>query len=183
MLDEVKVCVGYVGEDGAKYDHVPYHQSVLHKVKPVYETFPGWKTEVGEARTLDALPSEARDFVRFVEEFAGRAVRVRDGRPRTRADHHAACVTAHPRRARSCDAGLRREGPRRRLRRARARARRGRCSVSTSSTRCTRRPATPGIAADGVTCHPLDANDPAAVAALAASSPSTSWCRRPTASS
>ena len=49
VLDEVKVCVGYVGEDGARYDHVPYHQSVLHKVKPVYETFPGWRTEIGDA--------------------------------------------------------------------------------------------------------------------------------------
>ena len=51
--------------------HTPYHQSVLHKVTPVYETFPGWNTEVGDARTLDELPSKARDFVRFVEEFAG----------------------------------------------------------------------------------------------------------------
>jgi len=71
VLDEVKVCVGYVGDDGTRYDHVPYHQSVLHKVKPVFETFPGWKTEIGDARSLDQLPSEARDFVRFVEEFAG----------------------------------------------------------------------------------------------------------------
>src|SRR5215510_12960284 len=70
-LDEVKVCVGYVGDDGTRYDHVPYHQSVLHKVRPVFETFPGWKTEIGEARSLDQLPSEARDFVRFVESYAG----------------------------------------------------------------------------------------------------------------
>jgi adenylosuccinate synthase len=71
VLDEVKVCVAYVGDDGTRYDHVPYHQSVLHKAKPVFETFPGWGTDIGDARTLDALPSEARDFVRFVEELAG----------------------------------------------------------------------------------------------------------------
>ena len=31
-LDELKVCVAYEGDDGTRYDHVPYHQSVLHKV-------------------------------------------------------------------------------------------------------------------------------------------------------
>jgi len=60
-----------VGDDGKKYDHVPYHQSVLHKVKPVFETFPGWRTEIGDARTFEDLPPNARSFVRFVEEFAG----------------------------------------------------------------------------------------------------------------
>ena len=50
----------------------PYHQSVLHKVKPIFETFPGWRTEIGDARTLRRPPAgRARDFVRFVEEFAG----------------------------------------------------------------------------------------------------------------
>jgi adenylosuccinate synthase len=34
---EIKVCVAYEGDDGTRYDHVPYHQSVLHKVKPIYE--------------------------------------------------------------------------------------------------------------------------------------------------
>ncbi len=44
---------------------------MLHKVKPIYEVFPGWTTEVGDARSMDELPANARSFVRFVEEFAG----------------------------------------------------------------------------------------------------------------
>jgi len=40
-LAEIKVCVAYEGESGERYEHVPYHQSVLHKVRPVYETLPG----------------------------------------------------------------------------------------------------------------------------------------------
>ena len=32
------MCVAYEGDDGTRYEHVPYHQSVLHKVRPVYET-------------------------------------------------------------------------------------------------------------------------------------------------
>ena len=28
--------------DGERFEHLPYHQSVLHKAKPVYEELPGW---------------------------------------------------------------------------------------------------------------------------------------------
>jgi adenylosuccinate synthase len=70
-FEELKVCVAYEDEDGKRYEHVPYHQSVLHKVKPVYETLPGWKTEIERAGRIEDLPNSARDYVRFVEEFAG----------------------------------------------------------------------------------------------------------------
>jgi adenylosuccinate synthase len=65
------VCVGYVGEDGTCYDHVPYHQSVLHKVRPVYETLPGWEVEIESAGRLEELPPRAREYVKFVEDFVG----------------------------------------------------------------------------------------------------------------
>jgi adenylosuccinate synthase len=70
-LAELKVCVAYEGEDGTRYDHVPYHQSVLHKVRPVYETLPGWEREITEAERIEDLPAAARDYVRFVEKLAG----------------------------------------------------------------------------------------------------------------
>jgi adenylosuccinate synthase len=70
-LDEIKVCVAYEGEDGTRYEHVPYHQSVLHKVRPVYETLPGWRKEIDSAERIDDLPAEARELVRFVESLAG----------------------------------------------------------------------------------------------------------------
>jgi adenylosuccinate synthase len=70
-LAELKVCVAYEGEDGTRYDHVPYHQSVLHKVRPVYETLPGWQSEITEVERLEDLPAAARDYVRFVEKLAG----------------------------------------------------------------------------------------------------------------
>ena len=93
VLDEVKVCVGYVGDDGTRYDHVPYHQSVLHKVKPVYETFPGWKyrgRRRAHARRAAVEGSRLRALRRGVR---GRAVRVRHGGPRPRADHHTTGMT------------------------------------------------------------------------------------------
>ena len=68
---EVKVCVAYEGDDGTRYEHVPYHQSVLHKVRPVYETVPGWGSEIDGAGRIEDLPAAARDYIRFVEELAG----------------------------------------------------------------------------------------------------------------
>jgi adenylosuccinate synthase len=70
-LPELKVCVGYRGEDGTRYDHVPYHQSVIHKVKPIYETFKGWESDIERAERLDELPPEAREYVKFIEDYTG----------------------------------------------------------------------------------------------------------------
>jgi adenylosuccinate synthase len=70
-LAELKVCVAYEGDDGKRYEHVPYHQSVLHKVRPVYETLPGWQCDIEGAARIDDLPNAARDYVRFIEKIAG----------------------------------------------------------------------------------------------------------------
>lgn len=70
-LEELKVCVAYEDETGKRYDHVPYHQSILHKVKPVYETLPGWGSEIETAERREQLPAQARDYVQFIEDFTG----------------------------------------------------------------------------------------------------------------
>ena len=85
-FSELKVCVAYEGEDGTRYDHVPYHQSVLHKVRPIYETLPGWGSDIDEASRLDELPAAAR--LRAVRREAGRCPgELRLGRTGTRAGH------------------------------------------------------------------------------------------------
>ena len=68
-LKELKVCVGYLGDDGTRYEHVPYHQSVMHKIKPIYETLPGWGTDIERAEKISDLPIEAKDYVQFIEDF------------------------------------------------------------------------------------------------------------------
>ena len=70
-FDTLKICVAYEDDQGTRYDHVPYHQSIVHKVRPVYETLPGWGHDIEQAETLDQLPAQARDYVRFIEEFVG----------------------------------------------------------------------------------------------------------------
>jgi adenylosuccinate synthase len=70
VFDTVKVCVAYEA-DGKRYEHVPYHQSVLHKVTPVYEALPGWKTELSKVTRPADLPQAARDYIAFLEAQVG----------------------------------------------------------------------------------------------------------------
>ena len=67
VFDTLRVCVAYDAE-GDRHYHLPYHQSVLHKVTPVYEDLPGWKTDLTKATTLEELPKEACDYLEFLAE-------------------------------------------------------------------------------------------------------------------
>ena len=69
-FDTVKVCVAYEA-DGKRYEHVPYHQSVLHKVTPVYEELPGWGVDLSSITSPAQLPKEAREYVAFLEKVTG----------------------------------------------------------------------------------------------------------------
>jgi len=69
-FDTLKVCVAYEA-DGQKYMHPPYHQSVLHKVKPVYTELPGWNTDLTGATTLDELPRAAKDYLDLLADACG----------------------------------------------------------------------------------------------------------------
>src|SRR5438105_8616478 len=70
VFDTVKVCVAYEA-DGTRYEHVPYHQSVLHRVTPVYEELPGWKTDLTKVTRPSELPAAARDYIALLESLAG----------------------------------------------------------------------------------------------------------------
>ena len=59
------------GDDGARLDTFPYHQSVLHHVRPVYTELPGWSEDISGARSPEELPQAARDYIAFIEEFVG----------------------------------------------------------------------------------------------------------------
>ena len=44
---------------------------VADPVSIPFEELPGWPADLGEARTLDDLPKEARAYVAFLEELGG----------------------------------------------------------------------------------------------------------------
>jgi len=69
-LDRIKVCVAY-RIDGSLVEEWPQSLARLERAEPVYETFSGWRQDIGRARTVDELPDEARRFVEAIEERAG----------------------------------------------------------------------------------------------------------------
>jgi len=69
-FDKVKICVSYLDGDDL-YDHVPYHQSVLHRVQPVYRELPGWYSDLSGARTVSDLPHAARAYLDAITEYTG----------------------------------------------------------------------------------------------------------------
>jgi adenylosuccinate synthase len=70
-LDAIKVCTGYRGQDGAEFDHFPYHQSVLHHATGEYVELPGWSEDVSDVTSEEDLPENARAYLKFLEDFVG----------------------------------------------------------------------------------------------------------------
>ena len=54
-----------------RYEYPPYHQSVLHDVTPIYESLPGWKTDLSSCTSYEELPAAAKDYVRFLQSITG----------------------------------------------------------------------------------------------------------------
>jgi adenylosuccinate synthase len=72
-LDEIKICIGYE-LDGERIDYLPASQGAQERVKPIYESLPGWKESTEGARTWADLPAQAIKYVRHVEELIGAPV-------------------------------------------------------------------------------------------------------------
>lgn len=69
-LDEIKVCVGYE-IDGKRIDTFPAVSLDLAKIKPIYETLEGWKTDTLGTTKIEDLPTKARKYVEFLSESIG----------------------------------------------------------------------------------------------------------------
>lgn len=68
-LDEIPVCTGYE-IDGEITTSFPV-TSKLAMAKPVYEMLPGWKSDIRGARSFDALPVQAKNYILFIEKQLG----------------------------------------------------------------------------------------------------------------
>jgi adenylosuccinate synthase len=69
-FDEIKMCVAYE-IDGERVERLPYHQSDFHRAKPIYETFPGWKTDLTGATEPGHLHPNAQSYLRALEDQVG----------------------------------------------------------------------------------------------------------------
>ncbi len=69
-LEEIKVCVGYE-IDGARVDTFPAVSQDLQRIKPIYETLEGWKSETLGITKIEDLPAKAREYVEFLSNSIG----------------------------------------------------------------------------------------------------------------
>ncbi len=69
-IKQLSICTSYE-LDGKRITELPSDYEELARVKPVYETLPGWDEPLAGVRTFDELPANARRYVRRVEEVSG----------------------------------------------------------------------------------------------------------------
>ena len=74
-LPEIKICTAYE-LDGKTIHHFPSHVDDLRRVQPIYETIPGWQTDVSKIRHYGDLPAGARYYLDRVSQLVGRPVGV-----------------------------------------------------------------------------------------------------------
>lgn len=69
-FEELKICVGYT-LDGQAVKGFPADLNKLAACQPVYETLPGWKTDISGIRKYEDLPEAARKYVERIAEVTG----------------------------------------------------------------------------------------------------------------
>lgn len=67
-LGDIKVCTKYE-LDGKEIDYLPASIKELNRCKPIYKTFKGWKDDISKVRKFEDLPVEAKEYVKFIEDY------------------------------------------------------------------------------------------------------------------
>jgi len=74
-LKQVAVCTGYEYQSSC-LETPPASLGVFERCKPRLEWFPGWEEDISKCQSYDELPSQARDYLEFIEEFVGAKIAI-----------------------------------------------------------------------------------------------------------
>jgi adenylosuccinate synthase len=69
-VESLKLCTGYM-LDGKQIDIFPVGAEDAARCEPIYEEMPGWKETTVGAKTMDALPANARAYIMRIEQLVG----------------------------------------------------------------------------------------------------------------
>ncbi|MDC1151670.1 adenylosuccinate synthase [Pelagibacteraceae bacterium] len=72
-LEEIKMCIEYE-LNGKKIDYLPATSEDQFNIKPIYKTFPGWKTKTQGIRNIKDLPDNAKRYIHALEDFIGATI-------------------------------------------------------------------------------------------------------------
>ncbi|MCP4668465.1 MAG: adenylosuccinate synthase, partial [Deltaproteobacteria bacterium] len=67
-LESLKISVSY-DLNGERINHRPASLKKMAQCTPVYKELPGWYDDITQARRLDQLPSQARDYLKTIEDI------------------------------------------------------------------------------------------------------------------
>ena len=67
-LEEIQVCVAYE-VDGVNCEDFPSNARRFARCRPIYKTLPGWQQSTADCRSLDDLPRQALDYLKFLAEL------------------------------------------------------------------------------------------------------------------
>ena len=70
VLDTIKVCVAYQF-DGKKINRVPSTEREFNKCQPIYEEYPGWKTDTSKVKNYQDLPKNFKKYCQIIEKLIG----------------------------------------------------------------------------------------------------------------
>ncbi len=73
-MEQIPVCVAYE-IDGRRVETFPASIDELRRAKPVYESLPGFRCDIGGCRRWEDLPREAREYIRWLEEAVNCPIR------------------------------------------------------------------------------------------------------------
>jgi len=70
IFQNIKVCTHYKLKDGTITDQLPFDLSP-ELVEPVYDTLPGWNTDLTNVRDVAQLPVELQQYIDYIEKNTG----------------------------------------------------------------------------------------------------------------
>ncbi len=90
-LDTIRICTGYKTADGLR-DTPPVGAEAFESCEPVYEDLPGWSESTVGVKDYDALPANARAYLKRIEEVTGVPIDIISTGP----DRNETIVLNHP---------------------------------------------------------------------------------------
>ncbi len=72
-LEEIKICTKY-SLYGKEIDYLPAASEDQFNIKPIYKSFPGWKSSTQGIRNIKDLPEKAKNYIYGLEDFIGAKV-------------------------------------------------------------------------------------------------------------
>lgn len=68
-INPIKICVAYKDSSGNEHTAPPYDIETFEHLTPVYEEMPGWSVSTADITNFDALPLEAKNYIKRLEEL------------------------------------------------------------------------------------------------------------------